>query len=201
MIFNRKMLKISAAGTSWKIKQLVPADFLNCDGWPFSVFRIEGFETEQDRLKKMFPSKSGLRDKRLITAEEREKELIYQLFFKALSPYVPREGLGGKYEYGKILADNELHKLLLTKIFELAYDGAFEDSTPRNIIIKKIFADQILYASQKANCEPWEFYGQKNDLPALYNPIRWDFNLSIWQISIHNENEIAKKIASMNKGR
>lgn len=200
--FKRKRKVVESAGIKWHLKALVPADFINCECWPFSMVRIEGRESETDKLRKQF-SGPGLKDKRIEEEDKRIAELIFQAFFKAIEkPHIMRAGLGGKFDYGKIKEDSTLHNRLLNEIVALSYGiDRLSVFSEYPIVFRREFADWILALSKNQQIEPWALYGRADDIPAMFNPLRWDFNLLFASYGAEKEQAAMDDLMKKIKGK
>jgi hypothetical protein len=200
MEFERRCKTITAAGIKWHIRSLVPADFLNCECWPFSMVMIEDAETETGKLRKQF-SGPGLKDKRIIEEDLKIKELEFQILFKGvLKPSIARIGKKKKH-YEIIKAKPKVQDTLVNEIMLLSYGlDKRKDFGKFPIIIKKAFAQTIIFISKQSGTEPWLLYSG-GGLASLYNPLRWDFNVTIGSYAAQLESEQVENAMKSLKGK
>jgi hypothetical protein len=193
MKFKRRYKKIVLAGIKWHLRSLVPADFLNCEGWPSSMVIIEGRETEISKLKKQF-SGPGFKDKRIEDDEKAQAELAFQLIYKGVvKPTVTRLGGVGK-SYRDIKKNTLLHEQLLNEIVILSYGiDQKKDFGKWPLRINKTFAQTLAFESKAMNIEPYVLFKGEDGIPSMYNPLRWDFNLNILSYGAEVEAEAITK--------
>lgn len=185
MEFKRRTKKIKINGTVWTLRQIVPADFLNCTNWPFSFYKFEGetdeIDIEAERYRK---NPKAIKPEDLKEREARQEELLFQIFFKAVvSPTVYRSGFGsfGKHLDFEDLKKNEpLHKELLAQIFALAYNIGPRDVAKYPIYLNRMNAEMIYFRASEMGVEPYSLLADTSkEFPELYNALRHDFNLII----------------------
>lgn len=198
---ERKTKKIKLAGIRWHLKALVPADFFNCECWPFSMVMIDGRESEISQLRKKF-SGPGLKDKRIEDEDKKIHELNFQIIFKGvISPRVSRPGMGGKVNYNWIKSNPELHARLIGEIATLSYGiDAKRDFGKYPLRLTKTFAQTIIFAARNTGVEPWALYSGKGPA-ALQNPLRWDFNLTLGSYGAELEAQALDEAMKKAKGK
>lgn len=185
MEFKRRTKKIKINGTVWTLRQIVPADFLNCTNWPFSFYKFEGegdeIDIEADRYRK---NPKAIKPKDLKEREARQEELTFQIFFKGVvSPTIYRAGFGsfGKHlDFDDLKSNQPLYKELLAQIFALAYNIGPRDVTKYPIYLHRTNAEMIYFHAHGRAAEPYSILADTTkELPEMFNALRHDFNLII----------------------
>lgn len=185
MEFKRRTKKIKIKGTVWTLRQIVPADFLNCTNWPFSFYKFEGesdeIDIEAERYRK---NPTAIKHKDLKAREENREELTFQIFFKAVvRPSIYRTGFGsfGKHLDFEDLKKNEsLYKEMLGQIFALAYGIGPRDVAKYPIYLNRANAEMLYFRAHEMGVEPYSLLVDvSQELPELYNALRHDFNLIV----------------------
>jgi hypothetical protein len=190
---NRKRRTIKYTKKAWSIKSLVPADFLECSYYPFAYYKLPdnswGAKLKEIKRNWKLPTKEkSAYDNKL---EEARK----QAFRSSL-------GVLSDADYDKIKKDETLYNILLSEIYALTYNlTPIEKLFKPQVILSKDFAENLAIKAKAMNVEPYYFMTNlANELPPLYNPKRYDFNLFIlgvgWERERREYEEIENKMKS-----
>jgi len=202
---KRRTCEIQAAGTTWKLQSVVPADFMDAAYWPFNIYQIEEFEEEatdmpdyfkQDPIARMYEGKGGLKPKGMEKEAADQETIILEMFKRAIvSPKVSDKKLLSDIEYDTIKDDKTLFNKLYSEIFKLSYGLKDDDLMLEEYPIKvsKAFMRQVYHLAHRSNMEPWLLLEDgTTSPPALLNPKRWDFNQMVLMVGADLDAELMK---------
>lgn len=104
-------------------------------------------------------------------------------------------------DYSKLKENKTAHNFLLSEIYTATYNLTPVDKyfNPQKIISKD-FAEMLAIKAKAMNIEPYSMYADiKNELPELYNPKRYDFNLFILGVGWEKERQEYEKMDKKTK--
>lgn len=161
-MINRKTSKIKFNKKTYHLQGILPIDFINCKSFPFSYF-IFSNQKAPVRVKRQ----QKLKTKKMIEEDKIKQGILKIGIISPPNIIIDEE------------KDNTLYNLLIGEIYSLTFDLSLTEKyfMPQKEVHRE-FAENIYFLSQKMNIEPYALYADiKNELPSLYNPKRWDFNL------------------------
>lgn len=175
---QRKTKNVKIGARIFKLQSLFPADFLGDKFWPFAFFR-----TPED-VKQTPPAPEydwKLKPKSMLDFEA-DMQTVTQ---RAIE-------IGGSLRFGErfeIAKEESFSKdvfttkksVLLSEIYALTYglDTAQKLLAPF-MFVRREWAEMIYFKAKFYACEPFDLIADcKKELPELYNPRRYDFNLFV----------------------
>ena len=185
MEFKRKTSKINLAGTSYIIRELVPADFLGEDCWPLKYYHLKG----EDDLPENPWSKweVGIKPRWMLEAEARIRKII--AFGIASPEFSPNEIVGLCQDDKMAGAKN----LLVGMIFSLSYGITDVEQYAKESSVSRKHLIEIGIKARELCREPWEIMFGTDGLPEGFNPKRYDFNTLVLSVMFERDSEISSR--------
>lgn len=185
--FTRRDKKIKIGADDFLIRQLWPADFLDCELWPFTIFLFDDKEEKNSssELDKFFKNRQGIKPKSILENEERTKNLEYKIILRGCA-----QPIITKKRYEEIL-QKEIKDKLIFQIFILSYE-------PKNILepfikLNRDFMLQIYWRCKEFSLEPYSFFKNNSEKPEFYNPYRYDFNSTVFSVGCEWQKKLAEE--------
>ena len=181
--FKRKEIDITLAGTCYRLRGLVPADFLGEDCWPFRFYRLKDAHVHECEWN----WEGGIKPKWMLKAEERVRKI---LSCGVVSPKIEPNDLVSLCQDKSMKA---LKDLLVGIIFMLSY-GAFDPAVfTEESILDRNHLTEIGIKARELCREPWEIMFGASGLPEGFNPKRYDFNTIVLSVMIERDAETERR--------
>lgn len=179
---KRKTRTIKYKGSRWTVKGLIPRDFIEFNCFPLAYFSFPESPKQKNEVKRDWKTKSKKQKN-----EEAARARI--LTVGIVKPVVSQNGFGGLFDVRNIEADEMLYGVLLGEVYALTFELTNQERlfAPQKKINRE-FAENLYFVCKLLQQEPFSLYQDvANELPALQNPKRWDFNQFILAAGLERE--------------